>query len=225
MTLRSVKREGPATRMWRKEDICHALTTAAFTSSCQAKLGALCFGPPRHHCLQPPHVMEDCTDFASFHLTWQHSREHIWMLCLDLWILCLTGLQASGSMCPINANRRWPLVVACRPVSPHSSRLLGLALRLSRSCPSMPPGNSRRGWHLRMKPCVEYFLYVSPLYFPVAFSLLFRWFSIPGYHPVAFPHLGSVFFVACIPHSFLLWTLISQCETQLTSDGTREISF
>ena len=27
------------------------------------------------------------------------------------------------------------LVVACRPVSPHSSRLLGLALRLSRSCP------------------------------------------------------------------------------------------
>ena len=32
--------EGPANR-WRKEDLCHALTTAAFTSSCHAKLGAL----------------------------------------------------------------------------------------------------------------------------------------------------------------------------------------
>ena len=81
-------------------------------------------------------------------------------------------------MCPIFAYSRWPLVVASRPASPHPSRLLGLALRLSRSCLSMPPGNPRRagGWHLRKKPCVKNFLYV-PFFFPVAFS-----------------HLSSVFF-------------------------------
>ena len=62
-------------------------------------------------------------------------------------------------------------MVASRPASPHPSRLLGLALRLSRSCLSMPPGNPRRagGWHLRRKPCVENVLYV-PFFFPVTFS-------------------------------------------------------
>ena len=36
-------------------------------------------------------------------------------------------------------------------------RLLGLALRLSRSCLAMPPGNLCHAgcWHLRRKPCVE----------------------------------------------------------------------
>ena len=57
----SVKHEGSATRMWQKEDICHALTTAAFTSSCQAKFRSLFSGPPGHHCLQPPHGVEDGT--------------------------------------------------------------------------------------------------------------------------------------------------------------------
>ena len=43
----------------RKKDICHALASAAFTSSCQAKLDSPCLGPPGHHCLQPPHGVED----------------------------------------------------------------------------------------------------------------------------------------------------------------------
>ena len=46
-----------------------------------------------------------------------------------------------------------------------SSRLLGLALRLSRSCLSMPPGNHHHAgsWRLRRKPCVFFFLCVKPI--------------------------------------------------------------
>ena len=33
-----------------------------------ANLGSLCLGPPRHLCLQPPHVVDDCTVFTSFSL-------------------------------------------------------------------------------------------------------------------------------------------------------------
>ena len=66
------------------------------------------------------------------------------------------------------------------------SRLLGLALRLSRTCLSMPPGNPRRagGWHLRRKPCVENFLYV--LIFPCILASQFCVFD------------------ACTTHTFLL---------------------
>ena len=32
--------------------------------------------------------------------------------------------------------------------------------------------------------CVEYFLYVSPFCFPVAFSILCPWFSVLGFHTV-----------------------------------------
>ena len=64
-------------------------------------------------------------------------------------------------------------------------RLFGLALRLSRSCLSMPPGNPRRAgrWHLRRKPCVENFLYV-----PFPCGILASQFC--------------VFFFACKTHSF-----------------------
>ena len=44
--------------MLQKEGICHALTIAAFTSSCQVNLGSLPLGPLGHHCLQPPHSVE-----------------------------------------------------------------------------------------------------------------------------------------------------------------------
>ena len=67
-TLGSVKHEGPPARKWQKGDICHALTTEAFTFFCQAYDGAMCSGPPRHHCLLPPHVVEDCTVFTSLSL-------------------------------------------------------------------------------------------------------------------------------------------------------------
>ena len=50
---------GPSTRMLQKEGICHASTIAAFTSSCQVNIGLLPLGPPRHHCLQPPHSEEN----------------------------------------------------------------------------------------------------------------------------------------------------------------------
>ena len=57
-------------------------------------------------------------------------------------------------MCPALAYYRWPLVVASRDLLLDHSRLLGLALRLSRSCLSMPPENlcHAGGWHLRRKP-------------------------------------------------------------------------
>ena len=89
-------------------------------------------------------------------------------IALGLVLLCLRGLQASDSTCPVFAYRRWPLVVASRPASQHPTRLLVLALRLSRSCHSMPPATPRRagGWHLRRQPSVEYFLYVPLFCFP-----------------------------------------------------------
>ena len=90
------------------------------------------------------------------------SRTHVDVV-LGLMDVVLDGLvSVRPHVSPIFAYRRWPLVVASRPASPHLSRLLGLALRLSRSCLSMPPGNPRRAgrWHLRRKPCVEHFLYV-----------------------------------------------------------------
>ena len=66
--LGSVEHEGTATIKLQKEGICSAFTITAFTSSCQAKLGSLCSGPPEHHSLQPPHGVEDCTVFTYFHL-------------------------------------------------------------------------------------------------------------------------------------------------------------
>ena len=59
MTLGSVEHEGTTTRM-----SCQASHTSAFTSSCTANLGSLCLGPPRHHCLQPPHGVENFTVFC-----------------------------------------------------------------------------------------------------------------------------------------------------------------
>ena len=74
----------------------------------------------------------------------------------------------------------------------YHSRLLGLALCLSRSCLSMPPGNPCHagGWHLRRKPCVELFFVSSS--------------------PVAFSHLGSVLLSLACPTAFVLWTSTSR---------------
>ena len=58
MTLGSVEHEGPTTRMSQKRVTCQASPTSPFTSSCITNLGSLCLGPPRHHCLQPPHGVQ-----------------------------------------------------------------------------------------------------------------------------------------------------------------------
>ena len=57
------------------------------------------------------------------------------------------------------------------------SRLLGLALRPSRSCLLVPPGNlcHTGGWHLRRKPRVEVFF--VPFFFVVFVSLSFLMFA------------------------------------------------
>ena len=55
--------------MRQKEDICHALTTAALTSPCQANFGLLCFGPSVHHL----HIVEKRRCIFFLHmiaLTW-----------------------------------------------------------------------------------------------------------------------------------------------------------
>ena len=56
----------PSTSMRQIGEFCQALYTEAFTSFCQAYYGAMCSGLPRHHCLQPPHGVKDCTVFTSF---------------------------------------------------------------------------------------------------------------------------------------------------------------
>ena len=66
---------GPASRRLQKEDICQAFTIAAFTPSCQANIGSLCLGPPRHCCLQPPHDVENCTVVHTVTCTWEHYRK------------------------------------------------------------------------------------------------------------------------------------------------------
>ena len=50
-----------------------------------------CDGPPLHHCPLPPHDVEDCTVFTSFHLTWQHSRELLVDVVLGLIDVVLDG--------------------------------------------------------------------------------------------------------------------------------------
>ena len=62
----SVKHEGPSTSKRQIGEICQALYTEAFTSFCQTYDGAMCSDLPRHHCLLPPHGVEDCTVFSSF---------------------------------------------------------------------------------------------------------------------------------------------------------------
>ena len=67
--------------------------------------------------------------------------------------------------------------VAFATFSPDLSRLLGLALRPSRSCLLMPPRNlcHAGGWHLRRKPRVE--LFFDPFFFEVFVPLSFLMFA------------------------------------------------
>ena len=60
--LGSVKHEGPTTGKRQVGVICQALNTV-FTSSCHAYDVSMCSELPRHHCLWPPHGVEDCTFF------------------------------------------------------------------------------------------------------------------------------------------------------------------
>ena len=50
-----------STGMRQIGEICQALYTEAVTSFCQTYDGAMCSNLPWHHCLLPPHVVEDCT--------------------------------------------------------------------------------------------------------------------------------------------------------------------
>ena len=61
--------------MWRNEGICHALTTEAFTSSCQAYNGAMCSGLPRHHCFFLHMLCRTALLLLSFFCAWLHSRD------------------------------------------------------------------------------------------------------------------------------------------------------
>ena len=66
LPLVSSSTNAPTDSMWRSGEICQVLSTKAFTSFCQARDGIMGSSLPRHHCLVPPHVAEDCTNCFSF---------------------------------------------------------------------------------------------------------------------------------------------------------------
>ena len=66
----SFKHEGPSTSKRHVGEVCQAV--------CQTCDGAMCSNLPGHHCLLPPHGVEDCTVFTSFFFllcAWLQSRD------------------------------------------------------------------------------------------------------------------------------------------------------
>ena len=79
--LGSVKHEGHTTSKQQIGVICEARNTEAFTSFCHAYDGAMCSGLIGHHCIQPPHGVEDTAVFtSSFFCAWLHSRDRLLVL-------------------------------------------------------------------------------------------------------------------------------------------------
>ena len=70
----------------RAPDVVLFLSPYRPRSFAHANLGSLCSCPPRHHCLHPPHVVEDCT--------WWHPRD----LLLDVARLLGLALRLLRSM-------------------------------------------------------------------------------------------------------------------------------
>ena len=60
-----VATKAPTNSIWQNGEICQALFTEAFTSFCQAYDGTMGSTLPRHWCLLPAHVSENCTFFPS----------------------------------------------------------------------------------------------------------------------------------------------------------------
>ena len=58
--------KAPSTGRRQSGEILQVFHTEAFASFCQACGRALCSNFPRHRCLLPPHVVEDCAVFTSF---------------------------------------------------------------------------------------------------------------------------------------------------------------
>ena len=100
-------------------------------------------------------------------------------------MLCLTGLQVG--------YRRWPLVVASRPASPHIDRLFWPGTASFTLLPFDATGKSSPRW--RLGTC--------------AGSRAWKTFSTSLF-PVAFSHLSSVFFL-CLQNTQLLTKNID-CE-------------
>ena len=141
-----------------KENICHALTIGAVTSSCQAKFWSSVMVHLGTTAYNLHMAWRTALFVLPFHLTWLHSRELLVDVVLGFMDVVLDGnvnarLHVSQYL-HAAVGLRWYHLVYCHRIVP---RLFGLALRLSRSCLSMPPGNlcHAGGWHLRRKPCVE----------------------------------------------------------------------
>ena len=114
--------------------------------------------PPRHHFLQHPHDVEDCTVLTSSHLTWQHSRELLVDGVLGLMDIALYG----------HVSVKFHVSNICIPPLALGG---GISSCVTASFPSFRPGTASfrllpfdatefffcraGGWHLRRKPCVE----------------------------------------------------------------------
>ena len=114
--------KAPSTGRRQSGEICQAFYTEAFTSFCQTYDRAICSNLPGHHCLLPPHVVEDCSVFSSFFVLMVASAIVFSMFPVLLAWHCalpLLSLVATGK--PLT---RWRLALAqeaARGTSPSSS--------------------------------------------------------------------------------------------------------